>query len=99
MEQELGIRSVSRVTRLRTGCGISLALFLGAATASAQPAPKSQSAPVESVTVTGASSQAVNNFVQAVSTPTHIIGKVARWEVPICPYALGVPDDVIAVVV
>jgi hypothetical protein len=54
---------------------------------------------VESVTVTGASSKAVNNFVQSVATPTHIIGKVARWEVPICPAAVGVPDDVIALVV
>jgi len=91
------------ITGILTGCGISLALFLGAATASAQPspAPASQSAapPVESVTVTGASSKAVDNFVQSVSTPTHIIGKVARWEVPICPAAVGVPDDVIALVV
>ena len=34
-----------------------------------------------------------------MSTPTHIIGKVARWEVPICPAAVGVPDDVIAAVI
>jgi len=55
--------------------------------------------PAESVTVTGASSKAVNNFVQAAATPTHVIGKVARWESPICPYALGLPDDVTALVV
>jgi len=58
------------------------------------PAP-----PVESIVVTGASSQAVNHFVQAASTPTHIIGKVARWEMPICPVAVGLPDDVTALVV
>jgi hypothetical protein len=94
-------RSASCSTKFRTGCGISLALLLGAATASAQPSPKAQSSalPVESVTVTGASTKAVNDFVQSASTPTRIIGKVARWEVPICPYAVGVPDDVIAAVI
>jgi hypothetical protein len=99
MGQEM--RSRSRSAGIRTGWAISLALLLGAATASAQPAPKDQSAalPVESVTVTGASSEAVNHFVQAAATPTHIIGKVARWEVPICPYAVGMPDDVVALVV
>jgi hypothetical protein len=48
---------------------------------------------VESVVVTGASSEAVNHFVQAAATPTHIIGKVARWETPICPAAVGLPAD------
>src|SRR5450631_3732467 len=99
MHQDVGVRSVTRITRIRTGCGFLLALILGAATASAQPspAPGAQSAapPVESVTVTGASSQAVNHFVQAAATPTHIIGKVARWETPICPVAVGLPGDVI----
>jgi hypothetical protein len=51
------------------------------------------------VVVTGASSEAVNHFVQSAATPTHIIGKVARWETPICPAAVGVPDDVIALVI
>ena len=103
MQQKMEVRSVSRITRIRSGCGILLALLLGAATASAQPspAPASQSAalPVESVVVTGANSQAVNHFVQAAATPTHIIGKVARWEVPVCPYAVGLPEDVTALVV
>ncbi len=49
--------------------------------------------------VTGASSQTVNHFVQAAATSTHIIGKVARWDVPICPAAIGMPNDVIAHVV
>jgi hypothetical protein len=86
-----------------TGVGISLALLLGVAGASAQPspAPKSPAAspPVESVTVTGASSEAVNHFVQGAATPTHIIGKVARWETPICPAAVGLPEDETALVV
>jgi hypothetical protein len=97
------MRSRSRITRIRTGCGISLALLLGAATASAQPSPASGAqtdAPLtESVTVDGASAGAVNRFVQAAATPTHIAGKIARWEVPVCPYALGMPDDVMARVV
>ncbi len=96
------MRSVRRITRIRTGCGISLALLLSAAAAPAQPspAPKSEAAalPVESVVVTGASSDVINHFVQAAATPTHIIGKVARWETPICPAAVGGPDDVIALV-
>src|SRR6185503_1558755 len=93
-------RVVRRTTRIRTGCGISLALLLSAAAVTAQPSPaptpQSAAPPVESVVVTGASSQAVNHFVQAVATPTHIIGKVARWEAPICPYALGLPDEIVA---
>jgi len=88
-------RSISRITS--AVCGISLALLLGAA--SAQPASQAAAPPVESVTVTGASSKAINDFVQAAATPTHIIGKVARWETPICPAAVGVPEDVIAQVV
>jgi hypothetical protein len=85
----------------RTGCRISLALLLGVAGASAQAAPNSPAAspPVESVTVTGTSTKAVEDFVQAVATPTHITGKVARWDVPICPSALGMPLDVTGLVV
>ena len=92
-----------RNTIFRAGWRISLALLLGVAGASAQPspAPKSPAAspPVESVTVTGASSEAVNHFVQGAATPTHIIGKVARWETPICPAAVGLPEDETALVV
>ncbi len=92
-----------RNTIFRTGCGISFALLFGAVAASAQQSPASDSPaaslPVESVTVSGASSKSVNEFVQAAATPTHIIGKVARWETPICPYALGLPADVTARVV
>jgi hypothetical protein len=82
--------------------GISLALLLGAATASAQPAaaPQAQPAPpIESVTVEGVISEAVNHFVEAAATPTREIGKVARWEVPVCPYALGMPAATTARVV
>ena len=103
MEREIGLHSSSRFTRIGTGYGISLALFLGAASASAQPAPApanpSAAPPVESVTVTGTSTKAVEDFVKAAATPTHTIGKIARWETPICPAAVGLPKDVIAHVV
>ncbi len=49
--------------------------------------------------MTGASSEAVNHFVEAAAAPTHITGKVARWDTPICPAALGLPADEIARVV
>ena len=87
---------------MKKRCLIWLAMLAGATSAWAQPStPKPQGAapPVESVVVNGASTQAVNSFVQSVATPTHTVGKVARWEDPICPYALGLPDDVTAIVV
>jgi hypothetical protein len=97
------MRSRSRIASILTRPEILLALLLGVATASAEPAPapgaQAAIAQAESVTVDGASSGAVNRFVQSAATPTHIAGKIARWEVPICPYALGMPGDVIARVV
>ena len=92
-----------RNTIVRAGCGISFTFLFGAVAASAQPSPTPESpaasVPVESVTVTGASSKSVNAFVMAAATPTHILGKVARWETPICPYAVGLPADAVALVV
>lgn len=70
----------------------------GAQSATA-PASQSSALRVESVTVTGASSEAINHFVEVAATPTHITGKVARWETPICPAALGLPEDETALVV
>jgi len=103
MARENGLHSSSHFTSIRTGYGISLALFLGVATASAQPPPApanpSAAPSVESVTVTGTSAKAVEDFVKAAATPTHVIGKVARWETPICPAAVGLPKDIIAHVV
>ncbi len=71
------------------------------ATVSAAPARATQAVtpPVESIVVTGARSQTVNHFVQAAATATHITGKVARWDLPICPSALGMPVDVTGLVV
>jgi hypothetical protein len=62
----------------------------GIGAASAAPSAAAASPPVESVVVTGVSSEAVNHFVEAAATPTHIIGKVARWESPVClPHGTG----------
>jgi hypothetical protein len=50
--------------------------------------------PPESVTVTGTKEREVlRGFVDSVAAPTHFIGKIARWEVPICPYTVGVKSD------
>jgi hypothetical protein len=49
--------------------------------AAAQPAP----APV---TATG-SRDAVDAFVDSLAVPTHMTGKIARWEKPICALATG----------
>ena len=46
---------------------------------------------VESVVVTGTKSpQAMQDFVGEVAEPTRLIGKLARWEVPICVQVAGV---------
>lgn len=48
----------------------------------------------ESVTVTGTKErEVVRGFVDSVAEPTRMIGKIARWEVPICPYTLGVKPE------
>lgn len=90
-------------TSILAGPGILLSLFLGATPASAQAAPATgdqpAAPPAESVIVDGARSGAVNRFVLAAAMPTHIAGKMARWEVPICPFALGMPGEAVTRVV
>src|SRR5437868_9799534 len=62
-------------------------LVLGTLAASAQ-------APTENVTVTGTKSrEVVKGFVDSVAAPTHMTGKIARWETPICPYAVGIQPE------
>lgn len=54
-------------------------------------AAMAQNPPPESVTVTGTRSREVmRGFVDSTAAPTHLLGKIARWETPICPYAVGV---------
>ena len=51
-------------------------------------------APSDIVTVTGAKEREVlRGFVDSVAMPTNVIGKIARWEVPICPYTVGVKPE------
>jgi hypothetical protein len=48
----------------------------------------------ESVTVTGTKEREVlRGFVDSVAAPTHYVGKLARWEVPICPYTAGIKPE------
>jgi hypothetical protein len=63
--------------------------MLGSLAAAAQPLPS-----VESVVVTGTKSpQALSDFVGEVGRPTRLIGKLARWEVPVCLRVMGVNDS------
>jgi hypothetical protein len=69
-------------------CTISALLLFAALAARAQPSS------TENVTVTGTKSRAeIQSFVDSLSTPTHMTGKIARWETPICPYAIGVQPE------
>ena len=58
-------------------------------TAAGAEAAMAQGLPPESVTVTGTRQQTITSFLKAVVTPTHMTGKIARWETPICPAVLG----------
>jgi hypothetical protein len=71
---------MSKTVRLFT---LSALLMAGALRASAQTAPTT-----ESVTVMG-SREAYHTFSRTFATPTHMSGKMARWERPLCPVVLG----------
>ena len=75
------------------------ALLLGLCIAGAGVAV-AQNPPPESVTVTGTKSREVmRGFVDSTAAPTHLLGKIARWETPICPYAVGVKPGAVDFVV
>jgi hypothetical protein len=67
------------------------ALVLGAA---AQEAPR-PAAPTENVTVTVIKDgeAAVGKFVEGMTVPTRVTGKVARWKNGICPNVVGLPPE------
>lgn len=48
-----------------------------------------QTPTTESVTVTQ-TREAIAKFIQSFAKPTRLVGKLARWETPICPVTLGV---------
>jgi hypothetical protein len=35
----------------------------------------------------------MRGFVDSIAAPTHYVGKLARWEVPICPYTVGIKPE------
>jgi hypothetical protein len=60
--------------------------WLLALPAAAQPAANG----TESVTVTGTRSrQVIDKFVESFAAPTRMTGKLARWQVGVCPVAVG----------
>ena len=61
-----------------------LATVMAPCLALAQPAPPSR--------------EAISSFVDAFATPTHMTGKVARWEEPVCPSMTGQKPNVAAFV-
>lgn len=65
--------------------GLILAVWIAAAGAAmAQPRPG------DSVTVTGARDPlTARRFVETFTAPTRITGKIARWEVGVCPITVG----------
>ena len=73
---------------------LSALLSLSPLVALAQTAPLPS---VESVVVTGTRSpKAMEDFVGEVGQPTRIIGKLARWEVPICVGISGLNPSAVA---
>ena len=68
---------------------LALALCMFGAPAFAQSASP---APTESITVTGIKEveKAVTDFVGAMTVPTRVAGKMARWRDRICPITAGV---------
>src|SRR4051812_4871994 len=57
--------------------------------------------PTESVTVTGerAREEQIQGFVQSRAAPSVRLGKVARWELGICPAVAGLKPELIRFVV
>ncbi|HEX4271774.1 MAG TPA: hypothetical protein VHZ32_10320 [Rhizomicrobium sp.] len=62
--------------------------------AAAQPAKTVVGLPVESVTVLGVkpSEATIKSFVDTRTAPTPFLGKMARWDVKICPQTSGLKD-------
>jgi hypothetical protein len=78
---------------------VAVLVFLAASSAatSAQPAAP----PVESVTVTGerARDEQIKSFVQSRAAPSVRLGKIARWELGICPLAAGLKPEFLKLII
>jgi hypothetical protein len=81
---------------MKTGAAILFFLAASIASAVAQPAR-----PVESVTVTGQRTrdEQIKSFVESRATPAVRLGKIARWEVGICPAATGLKPELLKFIV
>ncbi len=57
---------------------------------------RAQVAPSDSVTVTSQKArEAINSFVTKLTSPTRLTGKIARWNVGICPGVTGVRPEAV----
>ena len=63
--------------------------------AAAQEVPRSLAAPTENVTVSVIKDgeAAITKYVEGMSVPTRVAGKMARWKDGICPIVVGLPAD------
>lgn len=79
---------------------IALALLALVSPAAAQVAPARPAPPTENVTVTGIKDvgKAVTDFVGAMTVPTRVAGKLARWKQGICPVVAGVRPSAVKLV-
>ncbi|MBW8708343.1 MAG: hypothetical protein JF627_03625 [Alphaproteobacteria bacterium] len=79
------------MSALRPFCAL---LVLGGA-ALAQDTRPPPAAPIENLTVTGIKDveKAVSKFVESLTVPTRVAGKLARWKDGICPITVGLPPD------
>jgi hypothetical protein len=69
-----------------------IALILACALLFGAQAP----APSDRVTVTGEKEvprKIIDDFIASQAAPTEALDKMARWNVPVCPMAVGVPKD------
>src|SRR4051812_39239422 len=75
-----------------------IALLALAVPAAAQEAPPR--APTENVTVTGIKDvqKAVSDFVGALTVPTKMTGKLARWKMRVCPIVAGLRPSAVKLV-
>lgn len=76
--------------------GFLLAAVPAALPAASQPSPNKPASalPVESVTVTATKSSeaAIKSFVETRAAPTYMLGRLARWNLQICPQTIGLGD-------
>ena len=80
----------------RRGWIVLVVLVLGGP-AMAQNASKPPASPTENITVTGIKDveKAVTDFVGAMTVPTKMTGKLARWRARVCPITAGLRPEAV----